>query len=39
MRKEFYEVGIFGKDITMRTKEECKNMILIVRSLSDVKSS
>lgn len=39
MRKEFDEVGIFRKDITKRTKEKCKNMFLIVRSLLDVKSS
>lgn len=39
MRKEFDELGIFRTDITKRTKEECKNMILIVRSLLDVRSS
>lgn len=39
MRKELDEVAIFGTDIAKRTKEECKNIILLVRSLLDVKSS
>lgn len=39
MRKEFDAAGKIGNDITMRTKEVCKTMILIVRSLLDVDSS
>lgn len=39
MRKEFDTAGKLGKDITTRTKEGCKNVILIVTSLLNVERS